>query len=669
MHENHLIHEKSPYLLQHAHNPVDWYPWGVEAFDRAQREHLPIFLSIGYSTCHWCHVMERESFEDEEVAGLLNRHFVSIKVDREERPDIDAIYMAVCQSLTGSGGWPLTIVMTPDQKPFFAGTYLPKHARYGSPGLMELLRNIAHLWRGNPEQLLQAGDEIAAQLQEQAARHSAPTEPSLSLADRAVRQLRNRFDPKYGGFGEAPKFPTPHNLLFLLEYAVRTGDHEARSMAEETLAHLYRGGIFDHVGGGCSRYATDHRWLIPHFEKMLYDNALLAYTALEAYQISNQMLYRAMAERTLRYMLRELANPDGGFYCGQDADSGGEEGAYYVLTPQEIEHVLGSEDSAAFCAFYGITKNGHFEGKSIPNLLGHPLFTEPPASFAPLCKALYRYRRSRVKLHCDDKILTSWNALAIAAFAKAAAVLGNDVYLEAAQQARRFLQSHLRTPNGRLMVRWRDGEAAHAGQLDDYAFYTWALLELYRASFDLSCLSEAIETAEIMVQLFFDCEQGGFYLYASDAEQLIARPKELYDGALPSGNSMAALALVRLAALTGEPAWQERAELQLRFLSGNIADYPAAHCFALLALEEALHPPKDLICTLSGAMPPNLRHVLQGLPLNALIKTAENADALTKIAPFTSNYPIPASGEAYYLCQNGACAAPVDNLEALRDLL
>ena len=668
MHENHLIHEKSPYLLQHAHNPVDWYPWGPEAFRVAKQNNLPIFLSIGYSTCHWCHVMEHESFEDEEVANLLNQQFIAIKVDREERPDIDTVYMEVCQSLTGSGGWPLTILMTPAQKPFFAGTYLPKHAQYGTAGLIELLQEVSKLWREQPEMLLHSSEQIAAELQERSAQFHRAAEPSLSLSDRAVRQLQDRFDPHYGGFGAAPKFPMCHNLLFLLRYAARTKNRKVQEMALQTLGHMYRGGLFDHIGGGCSRYSTDRRWLIPHFEKMLYDNALLAYTTLEAFQMTSRSFFRTMAEQTLQYLLRELTSPEGGFYCGQDADSDGKEGAYYGFTPQEIEHLLGPKDSAAFCAYFGITPRGNFEGQNLPNLLDHPLYTEPPAEIESLCKTVYQYRLSRLELHLDDKILTSWNALAIVAFTKAYTVLDDVRYLEAAQQAHAFLQRHLRTADSRLLVRWRAGEAAYPGQLDDYAYYAWALLELYHTTFDFSYFDEAVTLATTMVHSFFDNQHGGFYFYASDAEQLLTRPKEFYDGALPSGNAVATLVLVRLAALTNEPDWRTYADLQLRFLAGNIADFSMAHCFALLALEEALDPPKSLLCSTVGSVPSEAQPFLRKQPIHILVKNTNNAPALEKIAPYTANYPIPANGVMYYLCRNGACLAPGEQLEQLKEM-
>lgn len=662
MPENRLIHEKSPYLLQHAHNPVDWFPWGNAAFKEARQSDKPVFLSIGYSTCHWCHVMERESFEDEEAAALLNRAFVCIKVDREERPDVDAVYMSVCQALTGSGGWPLTILMTPDQKPFWAGTYLPKHTRYGQPGLMELLRRVETLWRTDRESLLDAGEKITAHISQQA----------VTAADRSDRQLlhsaanlfRHSFDRKNGGFGDAPKFPVPHNLLFLMEYARLENDRGALHMAETTLTQMARGGLFDQVGGGFSRYSTDKAWLAPHFEKMLYDNALLSYAYLEAYERTGREFYRNVAQRTMDYVLRELTGPSGEFFCGQDADSEGEEGKFYLLTPQEIQRILGP-DSRIFCDWYGIAKPGNFEGKSIPNLLDNAGYEKEPPQISTLRKKIWMYRRSRAELHRDDKVLTAWNALMIAALAKAFRVLGKAEYLQAALLANAFIHAHLTTPDGCLWLRWREGEAAHAGQLDDYAFYTWALLELYAADYDVSHLREAIQLASEMKKRFWDDKHGGFYLTADDSEQLIYRPKETYDGAMPSGNAAAGLVLVRLWKLTGEQGWRELADRQMAFLAGCSREYPSGHSFALIAFCQALYPSRELVCVTAGEIPAGLHELVERKQFITLLKTPASAPVLKKIAPFSAAYPFPKKGAAFYLCQNGACSAPVFDISSL----
>lgn len=670
---NRLAREKSPYLLQHAYNPVDWYPWGSEAFESAKKEDKPIFLSIGYSTCHWCHVMAHESFENQAVAAILNRDFICIKVDREERPDIDAVYMKACQSMTGSGGWPLTILMTADQKPFFAATYLPRSSRYGMAGLLELLPEIARQWRDNRGEMEAMGEKIRRHLRVLSESAVSSSEPGRHLIDNAVRDFQNRFDADYGGFGDAPKFPAPHNLLLLERHAALEKDERCRSMAEKTLAQMYRGGIFDHIGGGFSRYSTDRKWLIPHFEKMLYDNALLSMAYTEAYQLTRRPLWERVARKTLDYVLRELTHPDGGFYCAQDADSEGEEGKYYAWTPAEIERILGTDDAKTFCAWFDITPQGNFEGKSIPNLLSNPEWENDPPSMENASRKLYAYRFKRARLYRDDKILTSWNALMIAALAKAGGALHEPRYLKAAERAHAFLCANLMHER-RLFVRWRDGEAAHDGQLDDYAFYAFALLTLYGTTFNPAYLQECTQIAKQMLQLFCDSANGGFYFYSADSETLIDRPKELYDGAMPSGNSMAAIVLVQLMHLTGEPRWQEASDAQLRFLAGATGDYPAAFGAALLAMQKsALYPSEDLLCvTAENEVPAVLFPFLsaQYRPnLTVLVKTLANTTLLEAAAPFTKNYPIPPSGTAYYLCHNGVCAQQVYDINSLRAIL
>lgn len=671
---NHLSEEKSPYLLQHIDNPVDWFPWGEQAFEKAKREDKPVFLSIGYSTCHWCHVMAHESFEDPKVAAVMNEHFVCVKVDREERPDVDAVYMAVCQAMTGSGGWPLTILMTPQQRPFWAGTYLPKiGGPYGRTGLLELLGAIVEQWNTNRDQLLVAGDQIAAYLQEQAASAPDGGTPGKELLQAAMDQFRASYDQKWGGFGGAPKFPAPHNLLLLLRISLLEQDQSARTLAEHTLVQMYRGGLFDHIGGGFSRYSTDAKWLVPHFEKMLYDNALLADAYAQAYVITKNPLYGRVARRTLDYVLRELTDEQGSFYCGQDADSDGVEGKFYLFTPQEIHQVLGEADGDALCSWFGVTEQGNFDGANILNLIENPDYAQENPRMDDLCRRLYAYRLTRTSLHKDDKVLTAWNALMIAALAKAGSILDEPDYLHAAQRAQRFLEQNLVDARGRLLLRWREGEAAHDGQLDDYAFYALALLELYRATFDVSYLRRAADIAEQMTQLFFDPERGGFYLYAGDSEQLISRPKEVYDGAMPSGNSAAAVALLLLSSLTGEEKWRVRGELQLHFLTGWVKDYPMGYGMALSAISRAVCPSQELICTAKNA-----EHLadLQGflrensLPnLTVLIKTEENQEQLSEISPFTAEYPVPQDAVLYFLCRNGACAAPVDSLEKIKKML
>ena len=662
---NRLQNEKSPYLLQHMDNPVDWYPWCEEAFRRAKQEDKPVFLSIGYSTCHWCHVMAHESFEDREVAETLNRDFISIKVDREERPDIDAVYMSVCQAVTGSGGWPLTILMTPQQKPFFAGTYFPRRGAYGRMGLTDLLERVAYLWKENREDLIRAGNDITAAISHSAS--GSEMIPDRSTVERAFAQLARIFDVKWGGFGHAPKFPTPHNLLFLMRYSAVMQEPGAMKMARLTLDDMARGGIHDPIGGGFSRYSTDEKWLVPHFEKMLYDNALLLMAYVKAYQHTKQEGFADTAHRTARYILRELRSEEGGIFCGQDADSDGVEGKYYIFTPEEVKRILGESGGDEFCRLYDITDNGNFEGKNIPNRIQarEPAWTRDD----PRLIKLYDYRKKRTHLHRDDKILLSWNAWAIIALAQAGFVLDEPSYLDAAMKIHRFIEEKMTDASDRLWLRYRDGEAANAGQLEDYAIYALAILELYRTTFDSAYLNQAIHRAKQMVGLFEDKQHGGYFMTASDAEMLIARPKETYDGAIPSGNSVAAMVLQKLAYLTGEGEWQEAANRQMNFLAGRISEYPASSCLGVLAMMDALYPHRELVCAASGDIPEELLNHLKVNPaedLSVLVKTTSNARELAECAPFTEDYPIPEHGAMFYLCENGACKAPVDSFSKLR---
>ncbi len=660
---NRLSLEKSPYLQQHKDNPVDWYPWGREAFQKAAQEKKPISLSIGSSPCHWCHVMAHESFEDEEIADILNHGYVCIKLDREERPDIDTVYMSVCQAMTGSGGWPLTIIMTPEQKPFFAGTYFPKNSCYGRPGLIDILRRILVLWSDKRRQLLQSSEQITASIQSQ--NPAGGRAPSRALLAHAFRLFQQQFDPQWGGFGSAPKFPSPHNLLFLMRYSQREALPLPLSMAELTLQAMADGGINDSIGGGFSRYSTDEKWLIPHFEKMLYDNALLILAYLEAFCITQKSDYRDIVRSTAGYLLRELTDEKGGFYCGQDADSGGIEGSYYVFTPAEIMQVLGASEGKHFCLQYGISEAGNFEGKNIPNRIGLAGSRWKPED--PRLKQLYLYRKKRTALHKDNKILLSWNAWAIIALARAGAFLGEPAYLETAKKAQRFIQSHMskESPDQRLYLRFCDGEAAYDGQLEDYGVYTLALLNLYQLTFQAEYLEEAILWAEQSIALFEDQKAGGYYLYAFDAAPLIARPKEIYDGALPSGNSVMAMVLQRLALLTGEHKWQQAAKRQMEYCAYEIHDYPAGSAFSLLAMAKALYPHQELICVSRSGIPKDLllpQNLTQLRDTSILVKTEENASLLEKCAPFTAAYPLPQKGCLYYLCENGSCQAPVNQL-------
>ncbi len=614
--------------------------------------------------------MEHESFEDEETAGILNQSFVSIKVDREERPDVDSVYMSACMGLTGQGGWPLTLLLTPDQRPFYAATYLPKRGYGGHMGLDDLLIKVAALWREDRALLLESAERVTEYLNNLAQTDVDKTEPSDDILHHATDTLRRGFDSVYGGFGGAPKFPTPHNLLFLMRYSEVFSDDEALKMAETTLHGMFRGGMFDHIGDGFSRYSTDAKWLVPHFEKMLYDNALLMFTYTCAYEKTRNDFYLRIAERTAGYVLRELSHPDGGFLCGQDADSEGVEGKYYVFTPDEIGDVLSPQAAKRFCSWFDITKSGNFEGKSIPNLLRNNHYAQDDDEIRALCDRVYEYRRSRTHLHKDDKILTSWNALMIAALAKVYRVTGNRSYLLAAQLAQEFIERSLTDKDGRLKVRWRDGEAAGQGTLDDYAFYAWALLEMYDTEYKVQYLERACAVSEMMMTHFIDEQNGGLYMSADDAQALISRPKELYDGAIPSGNSVAAYVWERLSLLSANPVWRRQSEQQMRFIAASTADYPAGYCFAMLALMHYLHKPHTLVCaTRDMAVTGQIARFLQEKGLNdtaVLIITPENKEQLARLAPFTSDYPLPEHGARYYLCRDGVCLTPADSLDALQ---
>ncbi|HEX3016289.1 MAG TPA: thioredoxin domain-containing protein [Caproicibacter sp.] len=669
---NHLINEKSPYLLQHAYNPVNWFPWSDEAFQKARVEDKPVFLSIGYSTCHWCHVMEHESFEDEQVAQVMNSDFIAIKVDREERPDIDAVYMSVCQTLTGSGGWPLTILMTPDQKPFYAGTYIPKHSRYSMPGLIELLENAARQWQTDRKKLLEAGEEILTFLagQTEQAGKTAMSPGKIFSAKSSFLQM---FDREYGGFGSSPKFPTPHNLMFLLRCYMQERDPYTLAAVEKTLQQMYRGGIFDHIGGGFSRYSTDRRWLVPHFEKMLYDNALLAMAYAETYQVTGKDFYKRAAQKILQYVLREMASPEGGFYSAQDADSEGVEGKYYVFTPDEIINLLGGTDGSYFNHYFGITAQGNFEDRNIPNLLENPHFDIPDDKIEALLPKVYEYRLDRTNLPKDDKILTSWNALMIAALAKASRILDEKEYLRAAEKAMSFLENNLEDGEGGFRVRWRDGEAAGTGNLDDYAFVIWALIELYDATFRPGYLRLALRLNRKMLDEFEDRTGGGFFLTPKTGTALIFRPKETYDGAVPSGNSVAGYCLERLARLTGGADLEEATSRQMQFLADSAAAYPLGGSFTLMAQMLGLFPGTEIVACIENQKDlDGLKQLLNqsfAPNRNILVISNEWADEIHSVAEFTKTY-MPKEGQStYYVCRGKSCSRPITDLSDLKKML
>ena len=654
---NRLRNEKSPYLRQHAENPVDWYPWGTEALDRARREDKPIFLSIGYSTCHWCHVMAKESFEDPDVAAILNAHYVPVKVDREERPDLDSVYMQACVAANGSGGWPLTAILTPEQEPFFVGTYFPKENRGGRMGLLFLLGAIAEKWENARGELEHTAKEMTAYLrQEEAAEKSEAGE----LPKRAAEQLMSSYDKEYGGFGWSTKFPMAHNLIFLMEQAGRSGDKTLREAVENTLRQMYRGGIYDHFGGGFCRYSTDREWLKPHFEKTLYDNALLALCYTEAWQDGHMALWREVAEQTLDYCLREFKAPDGGFYSGQDADSAGQEGAYYLFTPGEVKAVLGEDAGRHFCECYDITDEGNFQGKSIPNLLLNTRWNFLPEGYEEYREKLREYRAGRMALFTDNKILTGWNGLMLMALARAARAFGDRRYLYEAQELAVFLLGTMREDE-KLFARLCDGELRFDASLSDHAFLALGLLELYAADFRPRHLWDAIRVAQELPARFGD-ERGGFFDTPADGEKLILRPKETQDSALPCGNCAALVLFDRLFRYTAEEEWRALTAAQSDFLASVAGQYPASRCFGLTAIALGQGPSKETVAVLPGeGFPPELEAILKrwSPELTVLVKTPERAEALAAAAPFTASMETKDGKATYYICTDGACGLPL----------
>ena len=651
---NRLKDQRSPYLLQHAENPVEWFPWGEEAFRKAEAEDKPIFLSIGYSTCHWCHVMAHESFEDRETADILNKYFVSIKVDREERPDIDSVYMSVCLELTGSGGWPMSIFMTGEQKPFYAGTYFPPESRSGMIAFRELLLAIAQQWKENKAGLLDSAEHILSQISQPDSETGSGI--NRDLPHRAAELFKASFDAKYGGFGVAPKFPTPHNLLFLMLYARTVADREgaahALSQVKKTLEQMRLGGIFDHIGFGFARYSTDPFYLVPHFEKMLYDNALLILAYAVAYKVSSDQIFLDTAEKTADYILREMTAEEGGFYSAQDADSKGGEGIYYLWEYEEVCHVLGREKGAEFCHHFGITERGNFEGKNIPNLLGGGEISDQHERER---KLLYEYRRARVPLHLDDKILTSWNSLMICAMAVLYQVSGKQEYLLAATRAQQFIEKYL-VEGDILYVSHRGGACSVKGFLDEYAFYTAALINLYEVTTETDYLDRAQQICRQAIRQFAGKERNGYYLYGAENGDLIMRPKETYDGALPSGNSVIAYCLVRLSQIIDGKDAAELAKQQLAFLSAEAENYPAGHSMFLIALLMHDHPPEKITVVLAERECPE--EILPCLPLYAEVKIFSQP---------TEQYSLLNNRTTYYVCRDHICLPPTNYFSELLD--
>ena len=662
---NRLANETSPYLLQHTDNPVDWYPWGAEALQKARDEDKPIFLSIGYSACHWCHVMAHESFEDEDVAALMNAHFVNVKVDREERPDLDRIYMGAVQALTGRGGWPMSVFLTPEGEPFYGGTYFPPAPRYGMPSFRDVLMAVVDAWRKRRDQLVEGGQQLVAAIQNHSVLPGDAVGGDLKgeTLDAAVMDLWGQFDAAHGGWGGAPKFPQPMALECLLRVHHGTGDTRALHMVTQTLDAMARGGMYDQIGGGFHRYSVDDHWLVPHFEKMLYDNAQLARVYLHAWQVTGEPLYRTIVEETLDYVVREMFSPEGGFYSTQDADSEGEEGKFFVWTPDEIRDVLGDQ-AARFVAAYGVTGRGNFEGKNILELMGS---LEERDALVDARRRLFEVRERRVHPGRDDKVLTSWNGLMLAAFAEAARVLEREDYLEVAERNAEFLLCELGTPEGRLHHTWKDGVAKVNGYLEDYTHLIEGLLELYQTTFDARWYEAAHELAEAMIE-HFHAPGGGFYDTSDDHETLIVRPRELQDNAVPSGNAMAALVLLRLAGLALDPHYLEIAHSMLGGVQNLLARYPLGFAQWLIALDYALAGSRDVaLVGEPGARDTDalVEATFRGYRPHQVVAlgTAEGAPPAVPLLEGRKRVDGRATA---YVCVEFACQAPVTEPEALR---
>ena len=688
---NRLAQEKSPYLLQHANNPVDWYPWGEEAFAKAKALDRPVFLSIGYSTCHWCHVMEHESFEDEEVANLMNQHFISIKVDREERPEIDHVYMSVCRAMTGRGGWPLTIIMTPDKEPFFSGTYFPKNSRGNRPGMMQLIPSIAKNWQQDRENLFGNISKIMDYLKRTNTK-SMGDFPDESVLKDGFSQFLKRYDHEFGGFGKAPKFPSPQDFIFLLKYYHKTKDESALIMVENSLKHMRRGGIWDHIGFGFHRYSTDREWLTPHFEKMLYDQAMLSLAYLETYHITRNEFYAETARDIFTYVLRDMTSPGGGFYSAEDADSEGEEGLFYLWTVDEVNHILGIEDGKRFITAYNMTEKGNFRdeatrqfnGKNIIHQKGNlkdlsrnlKISEKELRKFIQSCRTkLMKERKKRIHPLKDDKILTDWNGLMIAALSKGASVLKEPTYLKSAEKAADFVVKNLRDSKGKLLKRYRNGDAGLDGHLDDYAFMIWGLLNLYEAGFDTKQLNRAIELSEIMEKDFNDNERGGFFLGSDQSEKLIIRAKTGYDGAIPSGNSIAVLIFNRLYRMTGNLRWANLSEKTLRSFSKDLKQMPSGYTAMILGFMYDAYGSKEIVVVGNGRHEETqlLLEELQSLYIPQKIMlfkdTNKKRDPLTKIASWTENHSAQNNKPTIYICEDFACRLPTTDLKKAIELI
>lgn len=669
-HTNNLINETSPYLLQHAHNPVDWYPWGEAALAKARSENKPILLSIGYSACHWCHVMEHESFENEEIAKLMNENFVNIKVDREERPDLDQIYMSAVQMMTGQGGWPMTMFLTPEGVPFYGGTYFPPADRYNMPGFPRVLLSVAEAYSSQPDQVANTATAMLGELRRVGLAESSREVLTRDILEASYRRIAANYDRVNGGFGGAPKFPPAMTLEFLLHTFFRTGAREALEIVEHTANKMANGGMYDQLGGGFHRYSVDAKWLVPHFEKMLYDNALLSNLYLHLYQVTKDPEARRIAEETLDYVVREMTGPDGGFYSSQDADSEGHEGKFFVWSHREIVEVLGEADAEIFCTYYNVTEAGNFEGQNILNVArpleeiaaGSGISAEQlGASLAAAREKLFQLREQRIKPGRDEKVLTAWNGLMLASFAEAAAILERPDYRAVAEANANFLLNRLQR-DGLLLRTYKDGEAKLNAYLEDYACLVHGLISLYEATGALRWIENAISLVNKMIEEFWDEEAGGFFFTGNSHEQLIVRSKEFFDNATPSGNSIATLSLLRLSVLTSNEDYRRRATAVLGLLADQVRRYPSAFGLALTALDFYLGTPVEVAIVGEESdprLPELLRAIWQAyLPNRVIALCTERAANASAVIPLLLNRDALSSEPTAFVCQNYTCQTP-----------
>ncbi len=691
---NRLAREKSPYLLQHAHNPVDWYPWGDEAFQKAKKEDKPVLLSVGYSTCHWCHVMEEESFSHPETAKIMNENFVSIKVDREERPDIDSVYMSYVMAATGSGGWPMNVFLTPDKKPFYGGTYFPPDDRYGIPSFGHLLQSIAHSWKTEKDKILESADSAVNFLAKSGTEKIQSTSLSEKTLNEAYRRLEANFDEKWGGFGRAPKFPRSHALSMILRVWARTKEVHALEIVEKTLKQMAQGGMYDQLGGGFHRYSTDGQWRVPHFEKMLYDQAILARTYLEAYQITQDDFYARIAREILDYVASRMTAQEGGFYSAEDADSPDpenpskkREGAYFVWKKDEIEKIQPSEDVEIFSYYYGVEASGnalHDPHKEFVNqnvlYVAHSVeetavhfkksVEQTLSSLSASKKKMLEARAKRPAPYLDDKVLTDWNGLMISSFAFASRVLEEPRYADIAEKAGKFIQEKLKDKNRNLLHRYRDGEAGIEANFNDHAFFIYGALALYEATFDPEWLGEAKRLSDQMIEKFWDKSGGGFFLTAEGSERLIARPKEIYDGAIPSGNSVAALDLLLLSRFTGDTKYESYAQKTLDAFSAVLSQDPANYPQMLMALDFSIGPSQEIVLAGDVKRPETqamLHEIFSHYLPNKIVML--NEVGLEALSPFVKDKN-PVSGKStVYVCRDHTCQLPVTDVEAFKKLL